>query len=95
MSPDAFPAQAINFGDAPRYNPRLRGFANFNENISLAKRFSLTERWQLDLRWEAFNLFNRTVFSTGGTNLDSNTFGVVSSQDNDPRRMQAGLKLYW
>jgi len=26
---------------------------------------------------------------------NSNTFGVISSQANSPRRMQLGLKLYW
>jgi hypothetical protein len=95
MSPDAFPAQPINFGTATRYNPKLRSFPTFNENLGLAKRFALTERFQVDFRWEAFNLFNRVVFSTGGANLDSNTFGVVASQENDLRRMQMGLKLYW
>ncbi len=53
------------------------------------------ERFALDFRWEVFNLFNRTLFSTGSTNLDSTSFGVVSSQSNEPRRMQVGLKLYW
>jgi hypothetical protein len=49
----------------------------------------------LDFRWEVFNLFNRTVFGTGSANLNSNTFGVVTNQVNDPRQMQVGLKIYW
>ncbi len=92
---NVFPAQPIDFGNATRYNPKVRQFPMFNENISLAKSFSPTERLSLDLRWEAFNLLNRVRFSTGSTNLDSATFGVVNSQSNDPRRMQVGLKLYW
>jgi hypothetical protein len=95
MNRDVFPAQPIGFGNATRYNPKLRSFPTRNENIGLAKRFSITERFQLDFRWEAFNLFNRTTFGTGGGNLDSSSFGIVTSQENDPRRMQAGLKLYW
>ncbi len=95
LNRNAFPAQPLNFGNATRYNPKVRQFPLFSENISLAKKFTPTERLSLDLRWEAFNLFNRTRFSTGSTNLDSATFGVVTSQSNDPRRMQVGLKLYW
>lgn len=91
----AFPTQPIGFGNATRHNPKVRSFPILNENLSLAKSFSLTERFRLDFRWEAFNLFNRVRFSTGSTNLNSSGFGVVTGQDNDPRRMQVGLKLYW
>jgi hypothetical protein len=90
-----FPTQPIDFGNATRYNPKTRTFPIFNENISMAKTFALQEKLQLNLRWEAFNLFNRALFGIGPTNLNSATFGVVTSQMNDPRRMQVGLKLYW
>jgi len=95
LNRDIFPAQPIGFGNMTRHNPKVRTFPAFNENISLAKRFAFAERCWLDFRWEAFNLFNRVRFSTGGANLDSPTFGVVTSQVNSPRRMQLGLKLYW
>jgi hypothetical protein len=91
----AFPTQPIDFGDATRYNPKVRTFPIFNENISMAKTFAFREKLQLNFRWEAFNLLNRALFGTGSTNLNSATFGVVTSQTNDPRRMQLGLKLYW
>ena len=91
----AFPAQATTFGDATRFNPKVRGFWGKSENVSLAKTFQIKERLRIDLRGEAFNLFNRTIFSTGSTNLDAATFGQVTSQDNSPRQMQVGLKLYW
>jgi hypothetical protein len=73
----------------------VRTFPYFQENVSLAKKFSFSERFSADLRWEAFNLFNRVRFNAGSFNLDSANFGVVTSQANDPRRMQLGLKLYW
>ncbi len=91
----AFPPQPIGFGNATRHNPKVRTFPVLNENVSLAKSFPLSERFRLDFRWEAFNLFNRVRFSTGSTNLNSSGFGVVTSQANEPRRMQVGLKLYW
>jgi outer membrane receptor protein involved in Fe transport len=91
----AFPAQPVAFGNMTRHNPKVRTWPLFNENVSLAKTFSIGERLRLDFRWEAFNLLHRTAFSTGNTNLNASTFGVVTSQVNQPRRMQAGLKLYW
>jgi len=50
---------------------------------------------RLDLRFEVFNAFNRSRFSTGATNIESPTFGQVNATVNQPRRMQLGLKLYW
>jgi hypothetical protein len=87
--------QPIQFGNATRYNPKVRAFPNFNENISLGKVFPLGESRRIEFRWEAFNLFNRVVFGTGPANVNSPTFGVVTSQVNDWRQMQVGLKLYW
>jgi hypothetical protein len=91
----AFPTQPTAFGNATRYNPKVRAFPNFTENVSLAKTFRFTENFRADFRWEVFNLFNRTVFGTGNLNLNSNNFGVVTNQVNDPRQMQVGLKIYW
>jgi outer membrane receptor protein involved in Fe transport len=92
----AFPAQpAALFGNETRYNPKLRSRPLFNENVSLAKSFSITESKRIDFRAEAFNLFNRTQFGNPNLNLNSSTFGVISSQANMPRQMQVALKLYW
>ena len=90
-----FPAQPLNFGNATRYNPKVRSFWGQGENVSVAKTFNLTERVRLDFRAEGFNVFNRTIFGTGSTNLNAGTFGVVQNQVNDPRQMQMALKLYW
>lgn len=91
-----FPAQPAHlYGNATRFNPKLRGFWGKTENISLAKTFQITESFRIDLRGEAFNLFNRTIFGTGNTNLNAGTFGIVQNQVNDPRQMQVGLKVYW
>jgi len=88
-----FPVQPIAFGNATRYNPKVREFPQFNENISLAKSFAIREQTRLDVRGEAFNLFNRTRFGNGSTSLNSTTFGVVNSQANSQRQMQVALKL--
>ncbi|HUQ91664.1 MAG TPA: hypothetical protein VM120_08280 [Bryobacteraceae bacterium] len=91
-----FPTQpSADFGNATRYNPKVRSFWGQNENISLAKTFRINESIRIDLRGEAFNLFNRTIFGTGSTNLNAGNFGQVTNQSNDPRQMQMGLKIYW
>ncbi|HEY2933753.1 MAG TPA: TonB-dependent receptor [Acidobacteriota bacterium] len=95
LNRSVFPAQPDAFGNATRFNPKVRAFPGLTENISVAKSFGLGEDRRFDFRWEVFNMFNRTVFGTGSTNLNSNEFGVVNSQVNDPRQMQLGLKFYW
>ncbi len=96
LSAAAFPVQPPGLlGNATRFNPLVRVFPNLNENVSLGKSFQFSERLRLDFRAEAFNLFNRTVFSGPVTNLNNNSFGLVTSQSNSPRQMQMALKLYW
>jgi hypothetical protein len=82
-------------GDAPRVNGDVRRFWNLNENLSLAKSIKVNGTFDMDFRIEVFNPFNRIVWGAPDTNFSSNTFGVISTQDNNPRRMQLGLKLYW
>jgi len=56
---------------------------------------SLPPEKRPDFRWETFNLFNRTVFGAGSTNINRNAFSMVANQVNDPRQMQVALKLSW
>ena len=91
-----FPTQPAHvFGNSTKYNPKVRNFWNKDESVSLAKSFRISEDVRIDLRGEAFNILNRTIFGSGNTNLNSNVFGIVTSQSNNPRQMQVALKLYW
>ncbi len=89
------------FGNQTRFNPKFRQFANLSENISLTKTFVLGGKdssRRLDFRAEAFNVFNRTRFGTGSLQIQSATFGrLTSSGDllNSPRQLQLALKLYF
>jgi hypothetical protein len=85
------------FGNTTRFNDKLRYWPNLTENLSVGKTFSFTEKLRMDFRWEAFNLFNRTWFGPlgGATTLQNQNFGLWRRQENDSRRMQFGLKLYW
>jgi hypothetical protein len=101
LNPAAFVQPVGQLGNAPRMNPDVRGFWSLNENLSVAKTIDLPSGMRMDVRVEAFNLFNRVVFSTPTTtgnafiNFSSPTFGIVSSQANAPRQMQIAAKLYW
>ena len=96
LSAAAFPAQPVGvFGNVTRFNPKQRSLPLFAENISFAKSFYVSEKKHIDVRWEAFNLFNRVQFGAPVMNLSLNTFGAITSQANSPRQMQGALKFYW
>jgi hypothetical protein len=85
-------------GNQTRYNPKVRQFPNYNENLSIAKSFPIKEQIRLDFRAEFFNAFNRVRFGTGSATLQSQTFGRLTSNSdimNNPRQMQFALKLYF
>lgn len=68
-------------------------------DTSVFKTFHLSDRFGLQFRAEAFNVFNHTNFqlagaagSTGFNNLNNDRFGQASGTFN-PRQLQFGLKL--
>ena len=84
-----FPAPGT-FGNAGRNI--LDGPGYQNVNASLVKNTRVTERVNLQLRAEFFNLFNHPNFNLPDNFLGSPTFGVISSA-REPRHIQFGLKL--
>ena len=48
-------------------------------DTTLEKRFTITERWKLDLRGELYNLLNHANFNIPGFTRGAADFGVVSS----------------
>jgi Carboxypeptidase regulatory-like domain/TonB dependent receptor len=78
------------FGNAGRNILDGPGFANFN--ASILKTTKLKEGLNLQLRAEAFNLFNHPNFDLPDNFLGSPTFGRILSAGN-PRHIQFGLKL--
>jgi hypothetical protein len=87
---------AYTLGNEARTDPNLRGPGIANYDFAIFKRTSITERFNLEFRAEAFNLFNRVQFAppnTVATTAANNTFGVISSQLNQPRLMQLAMRF--
>jgi hypothetical protein len=70
-------APQYTFGDAGRNIIRGPGFASFD--LALLRRFAITERCQLTLEGQAFNLFNRANFNLPQTYFNQPTFGEILS----------------
>ena len=80
----------------------LRGPGIAETDVSLAKKFSFSERLNLQFRAEIFNLLNHTNFNTpnpvvytSATGSPSPTAGVITATSTTSRQIQLGLKLLW
>jgi hypothetical protein len=81
------------FGSAPRIIPNLYGPGARNVDISVFKNARLSARYQLQVRAEAFNVFNLVQFANPATNINQSTFGRITAQANSPRDVQLAVKL--
>jgi hypothetical protein len=80
---------AYQFGNEPRVDDQLRAQGIDNFDLSVAKKVAITERVGFEFRVESFNLFNRVQFAPPTAQADvASTFGVVSTQVNQPRLLQ-------
>jgi hypothetical protein len=100
---DAFePVSSFNFyyGTGPRVTS-FRGFGYHNQDLSLIKNTSLGGRMNLQLRIEAFNLWNWHIFGSSGamgntafnSNLASPDFGKWNRSVSNPRNVQVAARI--
>ena len=61
-------------------------------DFTMTKNIRFTETMRLQLRGEAFNIFNHTNFRTIGTNVTLGTYGTVTAV-RDPRTIQLAAKF--
>jgi hypothetical protein len=73
----------------------MRNQPFLNVNLSISKNFKFSETTKLQLRAEAINAFNHPYFGNGIGLDPSNaaTFGIVTTQRNNPRDVQLGVKF--
>jgi hypothetical protein len=84
-------------GNAPRVlsNARMPGTNNLTASLFKEVPLAFREGARLQIRLEAFNVFNRVQFAAPDSNVGDATFGQITAQANQPRQVQAGLKLYF
>ncbi len=85
--------QVYGFGDKPAYESDDRNLPYYEEDFGLIKRTRLSEGLDLQFRAEAFNAFNRHIFSGPDTNPYDVGFGTVGGLQNSPRNLQLTLRL--
>ena len=61
-------------------------------DLALSRTFHFGDHWQLQGRFEAFNVINHTNFNGPNRTLSNSQFGVISSA-GDPRILQFAMKL--
>ena len=81
------------FGNMPRNSPDIRSFPFYDEDMSLAKTFAITERVKAEFRGEFFNVFNRHIFNKPDSGVQDTNFGLVGSTLNGPRNGQFVLRI--
>jgi hypothetical protein len=83
------------FGTTPRTLPdtRWHGTNNLDFGVFKNNTFGADGRFNLQFRAEAFNVANHVRFGVGGFRSDDPTFGVISTQGNNPRQVQLALKF--
>ena len=62
-------------------------------DMGLAKRTRVRERYDVEFRWEVFNVLNHANFANPVTNITSASFGQISRTVSAPRLMQFALKV--
>ena len=83
------PRGSYRFGNAGRNILDAPG--RINLNLALVRNFRLSERGNLQFRWEAFNATNHTNFRIPVNNLSLANAGTITGA-NDSRSMQFGMR---
>lgn len=74
----------------------VRGPSMNDWNANAQREFAITERFRLQLRFDALNLMNHTIFSNPDANPVATTFGSITSTTEAPNRylqFQARLRF--
>jgi outer membrane receptor protein involved in Fe transport len=66
---------------------------NMDVDISLRRQFAITERVKLAIQADSFNINNAVHFGAPGLNPDAASFGTLSTQANQPRKLQFNARI--
>ena len=92
----ALPAP-FTIGNAPRTLANVRNPGFTNADLSLLKNnyIGKGDRYNIQLRFEAFNAFNHPYFAGPDATLTDSTFGQITGTNGDPRDVQLAAKFYF
>lgn len=79
------------FGNAGR--DTLVGPGRWNWDMSLFKQFPIREQMRIELRAEAFNVFNHPQFNLPNQNIGNAQVGAITSTVGNPRQLQMGVRF--
>ena len=72
----------------------FRGPRFMDVDLSMVKKFRVTEKTAVSFRAEAYNLFNNPNFAAPGFNINTpQTFGQITATVSNPRFMQGALRF--
>ncbi len=91
-SSDAYAVTAVGaIGNVSRNSlrgPRIDVF-----DAALLREFPITEGWNVEARWEVFNVTNTPEFGQPSGNITSGSVASITSLSGDPRVMQFALRV--
>jgi hypothetical protein len=80
--------------DARAGRGTLHGLPRWNVDMSVGKRVQIVRNVRAVVTADVLNMFNTIQYNNPSLNLTSpTTFGVITSQGNQPRAVQIGLRL--
>ncbi|MBM3729188.1 MAG: TonB-dependent receptor [Acidobacteria bacterium] len=92
FDPTAFTSPTtIRFGNAGRNI--LFGPGRVNWDMSLFKDFAIGDRWKVQFRSEAFNIWNTPQFGLPNATIGAGNAGTITSTVGNPRQLQLALRI--
>lgn len=86
---------AFTFGTAPRYFDALRAFGMRSWSAALMKKFPIRERLSLSFKGEFFNVLNTVNFGVPNSDIESPSFGKITTINGNPRQGQVSATIAW
>jgi len=86
---------ANNYRTLPSRPAKLRGQQLNLMDMSVVKRFDITNTVRAQLHFEVYNATNQTFYANPELNPTNANFGRVTSQSNVPINLQIGVRLFF
>jgi hypothetical protein len=95
FNPAAYSEPQTPFRNGNAGRNSLRGPALYLSDLSLSKNLIPSERWRLELRADAFNVFNHVNLALPNATVDVSGAGQITNIQVPMRQMQFGLHLHF